>query len=373
MTKLKKASATPLNERIDNLRARLGGSKADALLITNPRDIRYLTGFVGDDSWAVIPLNGKGRPRPVILSDFRFQEQIQREAPQAKAVMRKKGLVEELQKLSAKAKLKRIALQPSYVNLALRKRLVKELGAKRLVEVEDDLLKQRAVKSEGEVRAIRRALKIHQQALRETIRFMKPGQTEVEVAAYFEYRIRTLGADGTSFPTIVAADANASLPHAIPGPAKLKRGGIVLIDCGARWGGYCSDLTRVYAFGTMPRKMREVYQVVLDAQLKAIDAIKPGASLKDIDAIARKHIQKHGYGKRFGHSLGHGIGLDIHELPTLSQRSEGVLEPGHVVTVEPGVYLPGVGGVRIEDDVLVTPRGHEVLSDLPKDLSSAII
>jgi Xaa-Pro aminopeptidase len=373
MAKRKQAVTALLDHRIDSLRERLGDAKADALLVTNPRDIRYLTGFVGDDSWALITLNGTRVPRPIILSDFRFEEQIAREAPHAKTVMRKKGLVEELRKLGERAKLGRIALQPAYVNLALRKRLVKEMGAKRFVEVEDDLLKQRSVKSADEVAAIRAALKVHQQALRETVESMKPGQTEVEVAAFFEYHLRSLGADGTSFPTIVAADANASLPHAIPGQARMKKGGIVLIDCGGRWGGYCSDLTRVYAFGKMPAKMREVYLVVLDAQLKAIDAIKPGASLKDVDSVARKHIQKAGYGKRFGHSLGHGIGLDIHEQPTLSQRSEGVLEPGQVVTVEPGVYLPGVGGVRIEDDVLVTDNGGEVLSDLPKDLRSAII
>ncbi|HEX7010598.1 MAG TPA: M24 family metallopeptidase, partial [Phycisphaeraceae bacterium] len=188
------------------------------------------------------------------------------------------------------------------------------------------------------------------------------------------YQMRKLGADGPSFPTIVAADASASLPHAIPGPRKLRKNGIVLIDWGARWGGYCSDLTRVVALGRMPPKLREIYQIVLDAQLAAIDAIAPGKPLKEVDAAARRLIERAGYGRQFGHSLGHGIGLDIHEMPTLSPRSDkGELEPGHVVTVEPGIYLPGIGGVRIEDDVLVTPRGAQVLSRLPKDLKSAMI
>lgn len=361
-----------LRDRLDALKKRLAACRADALLITNPVDIRYLTGFVGDDSWALVPLSPRRR-KVYILSDFRFEEQIEREAPHAAAVMRKKGLAEELGKLSKRAKAETIGLQPDHVTLALRKRLVKELGTGRLIEVRDKLLDQRAVKQPGEIAAIRKALAIQQQAYRETLEFVTPGMTEAEVAAYLEYRMRALGADGPSFPTIVAAGGNAALPHAVPGRAKIRQGGIVLIDWGAKWGGYCSDLTRVVAMGEMPAAMREVYRVVLDAQLAAIDAIKPGAKLKDIDAVARRVITGAGYGKRFGHSLGHGIGLDIHEHPTLAQRSDGELEPGQVVTVEPGVYLPGVGGVRIEDDVLVTARGGEVLSDLPKSLESAII
>jgi Xaa-Pro aminopeptidase len=176
-----------------------------------------------------------------------------------------------------------------------------------------------------------------------------------------------------SFPSIIAADANASLPHAVPGKKKIKAGGIVLIDWGAKWGGYCSDLTRVVAVGKMKPKIREIYKIVLDAQVAAIDAIAPGKRLCDIDAVARRAIDKAGYGERFGHSLGHGIGLDIHEQPVLAAKAKGELRPGQVVTVEPGIYLPGVGGVRIEDDVLVTPRGRKVLSDLPKSLESAII
>lgn len=367
-----------LEERVHLLQRRLSDAargKADAILITNPRDIRYLTGFVGDDSWAVVPLKGSAakRKKLYILSDFRFQEQIGREAPHAIAVMRKKGLIEELEKLRKRARLERIAIQPGHVSVALRKRLVKALGAKRLMEVEDKLLEQRAVKGGDEVRAINKALEIQQAAFRETLEFIAPGQTEAEVTAFLEYRMRALGADGTSFPSIVAADANAALPHAIPGQTKLKRGGIVLIDWGARWGGYCSDLTRVVALGKMPAKIREIYQIVLDAQAAAIDTIAPGVELKKIDAAARRVIRKAGYAEAFGHSTGHGIGLDIHELPTLAARSEGVLEEGHVVTVEPGIYLPGIGGVRIEDDVLVTERGHRILSELPKSLESAII
>ncbi len=367
----RKNSAPPhLADRVKLLQKRLRPSGASALLLTNPRDIRYLTGFIGDDSWALIPMRSS---KAYILSDFRFDEQIAKEAPHAQVIMRKKSLAEELATLVSKLRLNKVAFQPDYLSIAQRKPLAKHLGAKHLLATDDGLLQQRAIKDPGEVKAIRKALAIQQQAFRETCEFIKPGQTENEVAAYLEYRMRALGADGVSFPSIVAADANGSLPHAVPGKAKIKSGGSVLIDWGAKYDGYCSDLTRVVALGKMKPNIKEIYQIVLDAQMAAIDAIEPGKKLSDIDQVARDVITKAGYGDRFGHSLGHGLGLDIHEQPVLAGKAKGVLVPGHVVTVEPGIYLPGIGGVRIEDDVLVTSRGHKILSDLPKSLESAII
>jgi Xaa-Pro aminopeptidase len=373
MTKKKsRKTATPahLADRVRILQKRLKSTGASALLVTNPRDIRYLTGFVGDDSWALIPMRDN---KAYILSDFRFDEQIANEAPHAVAIMRKKGLAEELEKLTKQLRTKKLLLQPGYVSLATRKTIAKHVGASKLMLKDDGLLAQRAVKDDGEVKLICKAVAIQQQAFRETCEFIKPGMTENEITAYLEYRMRALGADGPGFPSIVAADANASLCHAIPGPRKVKAGGILLIDWGATYQGYRSDMTRVIALGKMKPKLREVYKVVLDAQLAAIDAIGPGKKLADIDKVARDVITKAGYGDRFGHGLGHGIGLDIHEEPRLAATAKGTLEPGHVVTVEPGIYLPGVGGVRIEDDVLVTPKGGRVLCDLPKTLESAII
>ncbi len=352
------------------LQARLREAAVEALLITNPVDIRYLTGFIGDDSWAVVPAKGRG---VVILTDMRFEEQVRHEAPGIRAMIRRKGLAEELAKLVKQRGYERVGVQPGHVTLALRKQLVKHVGAKAVKPIEDGLLQQRASKDADEVRCIRKAIDIQQRAYRELLGFVKPGVSEAAAAAFLEYRMRSLGADGPSFPTIMAADANAALPHAIPGRAKFRKGGLLLIDWGAKFGGYCGDLTRVIAFGSMKRTMRAVYQVVLEAQLAGIEAIKPGVELAEVDATARRVIKRAGYGKQFGHSLGHGLGLDIHEQPTLAARSKGVLEEGQVVTVEPGVYLPGIGGVRIEDDVLVTAKGGRVLSDLPKALESAII
>ena len=363
---------TPLHlrDRLRSLQGRLRDHDVDALLAANPRDIRYLTGFAGDDSWAVIPVRGSGVN---VISDFRFDEQIQREAPHARRIIRKGAITDALKQLVDRRKIEKLGVQAEHVTLSLRKAIAKKIGARRICELDDGLLNQRAVKTDDEIRAIRKALRIQQQAFEETCEFIEPGQTEIEVAAYLEYRMRALGADGTSFPTIVAVDANASLPHAVPGKKKVKQGGSILIDWGARADGYCSDLTRMVALGKFKPKVREIYDIVLEAQQAAIDAIAPGVSKKDVDKVARDIITEAGYGDRFGHGLGHGIGLDVHEQPTLSTRSTGALAPGQVVTVEPGIYLPGVGGVRIEDDVLVTERGRRVLSRLPKSPESAMI
>ncbi|QQE12295.1 aminopeptidase P family protein [Planctomycetota bacterium] len=365
VVELYKSRTSTLQKRIKKDEA-----AADALLITNPKDIRYLTGFVGDDSWALVPMRGSVI---TILSDRRFEEQIQIEAPQAKAVMRTKSLAVTLKETMDKRKFGKVILQPDYTTLATRKAIANKVGARNVIEFDDKLIQQRSIKTADEVKTIKEALVIQQCAFNQTIAEIEPGMTEYEIAALLEYKMRFLGADGPSFNTIIAADANASLPHAIPGKKKVKAGGIILIDWGASYNGYCSDMTRVVALGKMKPKMREIYQITLDAQMAAIDVIKPGIKLSDVDKVARDVITKAGYGKEFGHSLGHGLGLDIHEEPRLAASSKGVLEEGQIVTVEPGIYLPGVGGVRIEDDILVTSKGHQVLSDLPKSLESAII
>lgn len=338
--------------------------------MTHPPDIRYLSGFIGDDSWAVVP----ARSRKVhLISDGRFTEQIRREAPHAITHIRKGGLVEELAQINTRLKMRRIALSSDAVSVALRKKLAKKLGKGRFKDVDDGLLKQRCIKDKQETSLIRQAAEIQQEAFRRLLKTIKPGQTEQQIAARLEFEMRMLGADEAAFPTIVAADVNAALPHAIPGTTKVKRGGIVLIDWGARFRGYHSDMTRVIAFGRMPRAIKEIYRVVADAQQAGIAAIKPGVRLKDVDAAARKVIKRAGYGKQFSHSLGHGLGLNIHECPSLAPTAKGVLEASMVVTVEPGIYLDGVGGVRIEDDVVVTARSGRLITDLPKSLESAII
>ncbi|MEK7732384.1 MAG: M24 family metallopeptidase, partial [Planctomycetota bacterium] len=202
---------------------------------------------------------------------------------------------------------------------------------------------------------------------------IRVGQTELEMAARLEYEMKRRGASSPAFPTICAEGPNAAVPHAHPGLRKVKRDRAILFDWGARVGRYCSDLTRVVFVGSIPPKLGEVYRIVLEAQLAGIAAVKPGRRMCDVDAAARKIIADAGYGDAFTHGLGHGLGLDVHEPPSLSFRSKEELEPGMIVTVEPGIYLPGVGGVRIEDDILVTPTGGRILTKLDKTLVGAVI
>lgn len=358
-------------DRIRLLQKRIRQWKTDALLLTNPLDICYLTGFCGEDSWAVAPAKGS---RISILSDTRFMVEISEDAPQAESIIRHgETLPEALKEVANRRGFKRLAIQPAYVSLQQKKALDKTLGPRRFKLVKDGLLDQRAIKDRGEVALLKRAVDIQQRGLSATLKQIRPGMTELQITAILHYEMGRLGASGPAFGTIIAADANAAKPHAQPGLTKVKKGGILLIDWGAKYRGYHSDMTRVYALGRWPKKMAEIYNVVLEAQSAAIDAIRPGVRLKDVDAVARKIITKAGYGDHYGHGLGHGIGLEIHELPSMHPKSKGELQPNQVITIEPGIYLPGVGGVRLEDDVLVTARGRSVLCDLPKDLKSTII
>ena len=197
--------------------------------------------------------------------------------------------------------------------------------------------------------------------------------TEAEIAAELEYQARRFGAKGLSFEPIVAAGPRSALPHATPTQAEIRRGDFTLIDWGVNEGLYMSDLTRVLATGKISPKLRKLYGVVLKAQLAGIDAIRPGVACEDVDAAARAVIEKAGYGKHFGHGLGHGMGLEIHEAPRFAKGQKTVLKPGMIMTVEPGIYFPGWGGIRIEDDVLVTRDGHEVLTSVPKELDECLV
>lgn len=371
-TRFAQTYITQLRDRNKALKKRLGDKDIDALLITNPVDIRYLTGFIGEDSMALVPINGKGN-KPWILSDFRFVAHIPREAPDAKVKIRKNTLPEAINEVAEKYNWSRIGLQQSYVTLAQQKQLKKKAKFCKFVTVDDGLIHQRAVKSRIELTHIQQALKIQQQAFKEMLEFIQPGMTEQQVCAFLEYRMRALGADGSSFPSIIAVDGNAAMCHAIPSKTKLKKQCLMLVDFGAKSNGYCSDLTRTLFFGKPKPKMREVFEVVLEAQRTAIATIGPDVPLKKVDEAARKIITDAGYGDQFGHGLGHGLGLNIHEQPVLSAKAQGVLKEGHVVTVEPGIYLPDVGGVRIEDDILVTKNGYRELSSLPRTLEDMCV
>lgn len=349
-------------------RAELKKTKADALLVSYFPDVSWLTGFEGDDSWALLTSD-----RVWLVSDFRYAEQIARECPWVHAIMRKKRISEEVIKICKKQKIRALAIQEESLTLrqqAAVQEFTRPAGI-RLKPVLEILVKLRNIKDNHEIALIEQAVTIAEHSFEALKAHLKAGQTENEIAGLLVYEMRRRGASNASFDPIVAAGANGSLPHYRPGAVKMQTNSAMLVDWGALFNGYRSDLTRMIFLGDPPRKIREIYQIVLEAQEAAIAGIRPGVACKKIDKIARDIITRAGFGKAFGHSLGHGVGRDIHEQLSLSQRGDGILKPGMIVTVEPGIYLPGIGGVRIEDDILVTETGCRVLSSLPKTLNSA--
>ncbi|TVQ30627.1 MAG: aminopeptidase P family protein [Phycisphaeraceae bacterium] len=359
-------NATPHQRRLQAVQRSVVKAGCDALLIMAPQDIRYLTGFRGEDSAAIV--HGDGL---VVVSDFRFQEELNALDGVAEVVIRTGSMTRAITDVIGDLSPERLAVQAEQMTLETRRELARNVGARLLKETVGLLRDVRVIKDEDEIKSIQRAVKLQEEALEATLETIGVSQRESEIAAKLEFAMKARDSEGTAFSTIAAAGANGSLPHAVPGAAKTKTGSTLLIDWGARMGGYCGDMTRTVAFKRWPEKMEEIYKVVLEAQEAAIEAIRPGMTGKEADAVARDIITRAGYGEAFGHSLGHGLGLDVHEHPRLSRQSDEVLKPGMVVTIEPGVYIPGLGGVRIEDDVVITDSGARNLSSLPKDIEWA--
>lgn len=355
-------------DRLARCRRKMKGAKLGALLITRSSDARYLTGFTGEDS-ALLVTNRDAH----LISDGRFDEAINQECPWTKRWMRKGTLDAEIAKVCGQLKLSKVGFQADGTAVSSLNTWKKLRRGTRFAEAPPILAEMRRTKDAAELKQIRAAIKIAQDAFQAMRSQLRTGMTELELAARLEFEMKQRGADGLAFPTIVAEGPNAALPHAHPGKRKVKKGSAILFDWGARVGGYCSDLTRLLFIDSIPRRMEAVYRVVLDAQMGAIKAARAGARLCDVDAVARDHIKAAGYGEAFNHGLGHGLGLDVHESPRVSWQSRDKLEAGSVVTIEPGIYLPRVGGVRIEDDIQVTKNGAKVLSSLPKKLEDCVV
>ena len=354
--------------RLAACREHMARSRLSAYLVTRHVDQLYLTGFSGEDGAVVVT------PETVfIITDGRFAEQATRETPWARRIVRKKGINDELARLRKRLRWRRIGFQADHVTVAqasLLRKAVRPAGLVRAGPIVNDL---RLAKDDEEIAAIRRAVRVAEEAFVATRRAIRIGMTERQIAARLEYEMIKRGAAGSAFPTIVAEGRNSSLPHARPGDRRVHEGSILLIDWGAVVGHYRSDLTRVLFVRRIPPRFRRMYSAVCEAQRRAILAVRAGVGPRAVDRAARSYLQSAGFGKAFVHATGHGLGLDVHEVPSLSRRTRAPLRAGMVVTVEPGVYVPGLGGVRIEDDVLVTQDGAEVLTTLSKDLDDMVI
>lgn len=355
-------STDPYALRLRRVRAELRGRGVDALLVTNPTDIHYLTGFHGEDSFALISTR-----KPVILSDSRFNEELDAVSDRARIVKRSGPMLGAVTDLLSTIKLDRLAVQSEHTTVQFYDAIGKAIGKKRLTAEQRVIAPVRALKDDSEIKLIRKAIRIQEQSLQSTLEELVVGETELALCARLEQHMKIRGSSGPAFGPIVAAGANAARPHARPGKLKIKTGRVLLVDWGATWHGYKSDMTRTYCLGTWPRKLAHAYDVVHEAFQQACIAAKPGMTGAELDSIARSVIRSAGLGDFFTHSLGHGIGMDVHEDPKLFSTSQDVLKPGMIITIEPGVYFPGLGGIRIEDDILITDRGNKNLCSMPTD------
>lgn len=352
-----------MQERLQRLQAMLVKRHLDAVVVQKPENIWYISGFTGAEGLLLVPaVAGES----FLITDFRYVEQAAQEAPHFTVVKAVGPLIDTLVQLVEHRGWQRLGLEDDYATIGWLGQLQRGLPRVEWDGVTLDRL--RIVKDAQEIRRLRRAVDIADAAFAHILTFLRPGVSEKAVAAELEYAMRRQGAEKPAFDTIVASGVRGSLPHGTATDKVLAEGELVTMDFGAVYEGYHSDITRTVVLGRATDRQRQVYNTVLTAQRKGIAAVKPGLTGRQIDAVARDYIAAAGYGKYFGHALGHGVGLAIHEEPRLSATYDDVLTVGMVVTVEPGIYLPGWGGVRIEDLVVLTPNGCEVLTGSTKDL-----
>ena len=348
---------------IEGLQAFLPDENTAALVLSGVNR-RYLSGF---ESSAGAVLVTKDRAR--LLLDFRYFEAASKTVDPSVEVVRFNRLIDDLNGIFLKENIKRVYIEDSYVTVAMLSEYKKAMTAEVLTEgLSDKLAMLRMIKAPGEIEKIIKAQRITERAYLETLNYLKPGVTEREIAVELEHLLRKYGAERAAFDLICITGANTSLPHGVPGEREVMDGDFFTFDIGSVYEGYHSDMTRTVAVGSATDEMREVYDIVLQAHNKARSAIRAGYKAADVDISARDYIESRGYGKYFGHSTGHGVGLDIHEAPTVYKTSQTVLREGMVITDEPGIYLPGSFGVRIEDMYLVTGGEAEDLAAIPKEL-----
>ncbi len=358
-----------MQSRVAKLRDRLAASNLDAIVVTHPSNRFYLTGFSAQD---IAPNESSGHvvighDRAVLVTSFLNADQARQQAPDFEIVDRTRVFAEAAAKVLQEIGAKRAGFEDTAILYSDHRTLANTLGdTVELVPVGPLVDNLRTVKTPGEIERIAHAIAVTDRALEQVAATLQEGQTEQQMAWRLEVAMRELGAEDLAFPSIVASGPNAARPHHEPGERAIRAGEPIVIDMGALVNGYCADLTRTIWLGEPEAKLREVYRIVLDALLTAEASIRPGMTGKEADAAARDIIVAAGYGEAFGHSLGHGLGVRVHEGPSLSVRSEERLEPGNVVTIEPGIYLPGWGGVRIEDVAVIEENGLRVLTGAPK-------
>lgn len=348
--------------KLERLRAAFSTLGIDGILITSPYNRRYMTNFTGTSGVVLISTD-----KAQFITDFRYIEQASKQCQGYEIVKISGTIPEEVAKQAIKLGIQKLGFEEDYLTFSSFKTYEKEVEAG-LVPISGVIEKLRLIKTDAEIKILKEAADIADAAFKHILDFIRPGKTELEVSNELEFFMRRAGATSSSFDTIVASGHRSALPHGVASEKIIEAGDFVTLDYGAYYKGYVSDITRTIAVGEPDAKLKEIYEIVLEAQLRGMDGIKPGMTGKEADALTRDYITEKGYGEYFGHSTGHGIGLEVHEGPALSLKSDLVLEPGMIVTCEPGIYIPGLGGVRIEDDTLITKDLNEALTHSTKEL-----
>ena len=352
-----------MKDRLNTLREKLDGHEIDGILLTAPHSLRYITGFSGSNGCALV-----SRDAAVFITDFRYKTQAEEQVKGFERRVAKSELFKELAVVDWFQEKRRLGFESTHISVQQQQQLEELLPPTDLVPVKELIEQISTVKEEEEIDKIRRAVEISDAAFGEILDVLRPGVREVEVAAELEYRMRKMGSERVPFDAIVVSGARSALVHGEPGQKELQQGDLVTMDFGARVEGYCSDFTRTVVVGKADEWQREIYEVCHEAQQAAEEAAKAGMLAAELDGVARRIIAAAGYGDYFGHGLGHGLGLEVHEPPRLSPKGDLRLEPGMVATLEPGIYLPGKGGVRIEDVVVIRENGCEVLTGAKREL-----
>ncbi|MBI4535828.1 MAG: aminopeptidase P family protein [Ignavibacteriae bacterium] len=349
--------------RIVRLREEMRKKSLNALIVSSPQSVRYLTSFSGSNALCIITPS-----RALFFTDSRYGLQSKQEVKGMSRAITRRGLFEEVAEREILAGHRRVGFESHHITYAQYRSLRKLFPGTAFVSTADFVEGIALVKDRREISIIREAVRISDKVFKEALHTIRAGVSELDVAAEIAYFHKKFGAEGEAFEAIVASGERGSLPHARATSKRIKSGEFVTLDFGCTLKGYNSDITRTIAVGKPSQRAREIYSVVLDAQRKAIASARGGMWAKDLDDVARRSIKRGGYGRYFTHSLGHGLGLNVHERPRVSALSKERLQAGSVITIEPGVYVPGFGGVRIEDDVLLTEHGCEVLNTAPKEL-----
>lgn len=351
-----------MTSRIKKIQAQLDQYGIDGLLITKKENLRYATGFTG--SAGVILLSATNA---VFITDFRYVDQAKTQIQEADIIMHKGNMEKEIANQITKLDIQKLGIEENNITLKQYSALKKYTNIE-LVQVNELVETIRTIKEDTEIETMKIAARIADEAFQHITNFLKPGVSEFDIRDELEFFMRKKGASSSSFDIIIASGVRSSLPHGVATNKIIEHGDMVTLDFGALYNGYCSDLTRTVAIGSYSEEFEKIYGIVLEALKRGIEAIRPGESAKTIDDVTRNYITDHGYGEYFGHSTGHGVGLEIHEPLRLSQESTAILQEGMVVTVEPGIYIPNWGGCRIEDDIVVTKDGYEVITQSDRNL-----